>query len=462
MFSSKHLHKIIIIILIIFILSRDLISNIKYHQDELSNYIHILPRINSRGDRIPTLDEIFNSRELYISNANLTENYIKFIKPIKEDDYKIKHFENIILDTERILLKKKDQYDYKEFFKLCNENELIYKNIKYENKPIISVILSAYNKEKELLPSIRSIQNQNLGNIEIIIVDDCSKDNSSFIYNYLLETDPRIRIFHHEKNLGLFRTRLNGFLYSRAKYIIFFDTGDLYEDNYILGDLLYLITKYKLDSVKCLFRIIKSSQNYYKSKIYYYTNASEIVYGVENIEKANEKIFKSSFNIWNRLTRADIFAKGLRLLDNKLLNIYKNIWEDIWCNAIINKVSHSFLIIKRIGYVYINNGLGYGTPKLFTEKQRDTVIQEFIDLLYFDYYLSLKKTEKIINRLKQYSSENSTLQLNFFKSNFYKLNDLLNSLINDDFVTNEDKTFLNRLLNESKQREINYNKNLNF
>lgn len=462
MISSKNLHKIIIIILIIFILSQDLISNIKYLQNDLSNYIHILPKTNSRGDRIPTLNEIFNSRELYINNANLTENYIQFIKPTKEDDYKGRHFENIILDDEKILLKKKDQYDYKEFFKLCNENKLIYKNIKYENKPIISVILSAYNKEKELLPSIRSIQNQNLENIEIIIVDDCSKDNSSFIYNYLLETDPRIRIFHHEKNLGLYRTRLNGFLYSRAKYIIFFDTGDLYEDNYILSDLLYLITKYKLDSIKCLFRFIKSSETYFESKVKYFTNISEIVYGVENIEKVNKEVFKYSSNIWNRLTRADIFAKGLGLLNNKLLNIYKNMWEDIWYNAIINKVSHNFLIIKRVGYVYIKDGLGYGTPKIFTEKQRDTAIQEFIDLLYFDYCLSLKKNEQIIKRLKKYSSENSTLQLNYFKSNFYKLNDLLYSLINDDFVTNENKIFLNRLLNESKQREINYNKNLKF
>ena len=102
MISSKNLHKIIIIILIIFILSQDLISNTKYLQNDLSNYIHILPKTNSRGDRIPTLNEIFNSRELYINNANLTENYIQFIKPTKEDDYKGRHFENIILDDEKI------------------------------------------------------------------------------------------------------------------------------------------------------------------------------------------------------------------------------------------------------------------------------------------------------------------------------------------------------------------------
>jgi glycosyltransferase involved in cell wall biosynthesis len=46
----------------------------------------------------------------------------------------------------------------------------------------------------------------------------------------LLNSDPRIRIFHHMKNLGCWRTRLDGIIYSRGKYIILFDAGDLYED----------------------------------------------------------------------------------------------------------------------------------------------------------------------------------------------------------------------------------------
>ena len=107
------------------------------------------------------------------------------------------------------------------------EETLIYdKVIKYENQPIISVIIPSYNKQDILLKSIRSIQNQNFQNIEIIIVNDCSTDNSSKVFNYLLETDPRVRIFHHMVNMGCWRSRLDGIIYSRGKYVILFDAGD--------------------------------------------------------------------------------------------------------------------------------------------------------------------------------------------------------------------------------------------
>ena len=58
---------------------------------------------------------------------------------------------------------------------------------------------------------------------------------------YLLKSDQRIRVFKHSKNLGVWRTRIDGLLYSNAKYAIHFDCGDLYYDNYVLEDLYDLI-----------------------------------------------------------------------------------------------------------------------------------------------------------------------------------------------------------------------------
>ena len=50
-------------------------------------------------------------------------------------------------------------------------------------------------------------------------------------------------------------------IYSRGKYIILFDTGDFYEDNYVLSDAYNVIEKYKLDSCKFLFRSIRTKDN---------------------------------------------------------------------------------------------------------------------------------------------------------------------------------------------------------
>ena len=172
------------------------------------------------------------------------------------------------------------------------------------------------------MKSIRSIQNQSFKNIEIIIVDDFSTDNSSTIYKYLLESDPRIRIFTHLKNMGVWRTRLDGFLYSRGKYIIHFDVGDLYSDPFVLEDAYNLIEKYNLDSIKMMFRLIYNYSNFEHSDIPFGISEDKmkIVYESHNIKKYNDEIFKTWGNIWSRLTRANIVSKGLFLLDTSILN----------------------------------------------------------------------------------------------------------------------------------------------
>ena len=225
---------------------------------------HLTPNFNSSAKNV---EEIFSARQLYISDTIITPEYIKYIRPIKqneENNYKHNslHDENII--DMKLLKKRVDQYNYKEFCNLSLSERLIDNiSIQYKTKPIISIIIPSYNKQDILLKSVRSIQNQNLKNLEIIIVNDCSNDNSTKVFNYLLETDPRIRIFHHMTNLGLFRSRIDGILYSKGKYIIAFDAGDLYEDNYVLYDAYNVIEKYNLDSCKFLFRQIKSFNDLY-------------------------------------------------------------------------------------------------------------------------------------------------------------------------------------------------------
>ena len=269
-------------------------------------YITILPRITLKKNNIPTLKEIFKSRQLFINDANLTNEYIRFIKPINEKEemkYTKAGNKSDIKFYESDFIKRKDQLDFKTFGKLCSEEKLIdSKIIKFHKKPLISVILPTYNKEFTLMKSIRSIQNQSLKNIEIIIVDDCSTDNTKKYFKYLLETDSRIRIFTHLKNLGLWRSRIDGFLYSNSKYIIQFDPGDMYEDNYVLEDVYNIINKYNIDSIKMPCRFIFDYNNLDNNKfaIVINDNFTKIAYQ-PNIGKYNEQYFNGNGWIWNRL-----------------------------------------------------------------------------------------------------------------------------------------------------------------
>jgi glycosyltransferase involved in cell wall biosynthesis len=342
------------------------------------------------------------------------------------------------------------------------EKLIFNKTFTKNDNPFISVLIIAYNMENRILKSIRSIQNQSLKNIEIIIVDDFSTDDSNKYYKYLLETDPRIRIFLHQKNMGVWRTRLDGFLYSKGKYVIHFDTGDLYEDNYVLEDLYKVAEYYNLDSVKMLFRILNNTTDYENYKLpLNYTSKYSKIFTHPYIEKYDRKIFGNYTNIWNRLTKNEIFTKGLYLLNTYILNLYKNLWEDIWWNKIANKVSNNYLVVERYGYIYYKDGSGEGSFKIKSDLQKDNLIHEFIYFIYFNLQITSKRSKKkyIIDRLR-FHNETLDQNLNMFKTKFFILNNLLKLLIKDRFVSINDKFFVYKLLKESlKRQKANSNNN---
>ena len=154
-------------------------------------YEKIMPHLTNDSNDIPSsIEEIFNARQLYISDAQITPEYIQYIRPInetEEEKYKKSYFNNKTIIDINLFKKRDDQYNYIEFGKLALKEKLIdNKKIEYDNKPIISIVVPYYNKKNILLKSIRSIQNQNFQNIEIIIVNDCSTDKSDNLFNYLL------------------------------------------------------------------------------------------------------------------------------------------------------------------------------------------------------------------------------------------------------------------------------------
>ena len=313
----------------------------------------IKPRLNLMNKKyVPKGYELFNSRQLFINDTNLTLDYIHYIRPVnetEEEKYKQELYPNITPDIS-FTENRNNQIDLYTYYKLCNEEKLLSaEKIEYSKKPLISVLVPSYNKADIILKSIRSIQNQSLKNIEIIIVNDGSTDNSSAIFNYLLKTDPRIRVFTHLKNMGAWRSRLDAFLYCKAPYVIHFDSGDFYTDNLVLEDAYKLITKYNLDSVRFSFKLsyLKENIDYKSWNFAFQEKDRKIVYG----RREYNMLLYAYGPIWNRLTRANIFTKGLDYLDEYILNAYKNLYEDRWWNTIANNASYSYLMVNRVGYI---------------------------------------------------------------------------------------------------------------
>ena len=98
------------------------------------------------------------------------------------------------------------------------------------DNPKVSVIIPVYNTGKYVEEAVCSIMNQTLSELEIIIVNDGSTDDSLQIVTCLQKEDSRI-IIHSQENKGLSAARNKGLKYASGDYIYFMDSDDILNRN---------------------------------------------------------------------------------------------------------------------------------------------------------------------------------------------------------------------------------------
>jgi len=92
------------------------------------------------------------------------------------------------------------------------------------NDPLISVIIPTYNRAGLIEPCINSVLKQTYKNVEVIIVDDCSSDNTEEVVKNI--NDPRLRLIKHCSNLGASAARNTGIKESAGEFINLLDSDD--------------------------------------------------------------------------------------------------------------------------------------------------------------------------------------------------------------------------------------------
>lgn len=204
--------------------------------------------------------------------------------------------------------------------------------------PEVSVIVPVYNVEKYLERCLNSLVNQTLENIEIIIVNDGTKDNSEEIIKKFMEKYPQKIVYLKKENGGLSDARNFGIPYAKGEYIAFLDSDDYVEKD-IYKEMYELAKKENSDMVECDF-------------LWEYPNkVREDIGQVYNGKK--EMLEKVRVVAWNKLIRKSIlektqiqFPKGLRYEDVEFT--YKLIPH-------LNKVS--FLKKTYIHYIQRENSI---------------------------------------------------------------------------------------------------------
>lgn len=107
--------------------------------------------------------------------------------------------------------------------------------VSYEIKPKVSVIITTYNLEKYIRQTINSIVNQDIpsNNYEIIVVDDCSKDNTREILKDFSELYLNLKLIFPDKNIGFGAAVNLGIKSAQGEYLMFLDGDDFVERNFV-------------------------------------------------------------------------------------------------------------------------------------------------------------------------------------------------------------------------------------
>lgn len=250
-----------------------------------------------------------------------------------------------------------------------------------KEKPLISVIVPVYNVEEYLPKCIDSIINQTYRNLEIILVDDGSPDNSPKICDEYAKKDKRIKVIH-KKNGGVSSARNYGIKESTGEFISFVDADDWVDRKYI--EVLYSTSiEYNSDYVCCGYNRV-------------YNNKKEEINSTGDvIEYTNNEYLIKLLNVQNsygfchmKLIKKNAL-KSVRF-DEKLL-----VGEDALFNVMLcNNISKAVVVNKPL-YNYRFNS--------------NSVVRKYDANYVTKYENSMKKMSKYIG--KNYKDVTITQQL---------------------------------------------------
>ena len=282
------------------------------------------------------------------------------------------------------------------FLKFCDKNKL---KIIYNGRlftPKISIISPIHNSEKYLLRLLNCIQYQNFHKIEIIMIDDCSKDNSIRIVESYKNKDNRIRLIKNKQNKGTFISRNIGIIYSKGKYLIVPDPDDILSKK-ILEICFKSAEKYNFDIIRFNMYIGKEKLNLeqiIKKLSRKPINQPELstltFYG-------SEELLLIDFTICNKFIKREVFIKALNSLNN-YLNMYITYSEDTIINYILYRVSNSYIFFNIIGYYYIKNNISI-TNNLFKKSKIKINFIFILIKLIFEYSKNTKFEKDMCNLL---------------------------------------------------------------
>ncbi len=193
------------------------------------------------------------------------------------------------------------------------------------NLPLVSFVVTSYNYEKYILKTLESIKKQSYKNFEILVVDDCSSDNSCKVVEKFIEEnqDLKITLFVQNKNQGQMSAMMRGLKEAQGQFVSFIDSDDILMPDYAK---IHVQTHLKTSLAMTSCAIIEIGEN---DEVHTFNSISspacETVEDLLNTEKNDYKIIKAHFGGWHWSPNSSAMYRKASI---ELLLDYKN--TDKW------------------------------------------------------------------------------------------------------------------------------------
>ena len=207
--------------------------------------------------------------------------------------------------------------------------------------PLVSVVIPVFNSEKYIVDCITSVINQDYKNIEILIINDGSTDESSD--KIATVQDARIKVYNKE-NKGISDTRNFGILNATGKYIYFIDSDDWIQPN-LISSSVTAIEKENSDIVFFNFYV----DTYSLAGDLQHTSTSAL----SGIKDKDSDILKVVGYCWNKLYKRS-FLMNNNLLFKESLSLYEDVDFNLLCFSSTNAIS----FVSGTFYHYNNRMIG--------------------------------------------------------------------------------------------------------
>ncbi|HFR3671723.1 TPA: glycosyltransferase family 52 [Streptococcus suis] len=175
---------------------------------------------------------------------------------------------------------------------------------------LISVIVPVYNVERYLPQCLESILNQSYKQIEVLVINDASTDNSRQICEKYAKTDSRIKLIHKTENSGVSEARNLGLENCNGKYITFINSDDYVEPRF-LEEALAKMIEYDSDFlVSSYYRIIEETGEFL---LYPYFPEEKILSQKETLDKIYLSTDNTLQKIWGILWKRSLFFDNFKV-----------------------------------------------------------------------------------------------------------------------------------------------------